>query len=109
MCGCPKATVTWKGPDQKTLTNNGHFSIAYRCGHTDKKNLGEEKMSFSFGDMHTVYNVIILLILLRAFLVYGQEGDNNWGLVHLLKLCEFEHLFYISLLRTPLSRYLMYR
>uniref|UniRef100_A0A672R3G0 non-specific serine/threonine protein kinase n=1 Tax=Sinocyclocheilus grahami TaxID=75366 RepID=A0A672R3G0_SINGR len=27
VCGRPKATVTWKGPDQKTLTNNGHFSI----------------------------------------------------------------------------------
>lgn len=30
VCGRPKATVTWKGPDQNTLTNNGHFSIAYR-------------------------------------------------------------------------------
>ncbi|XP_048086271.1 triple functional domain protein isoform X5 [Alosa alosa] len=29
VCGRPKATVTWKGPDQNTLTNNGHFSIAY--------------------------------------------------------------------------------
>uniref|UniRef100_A0A8C2IWH3 non-specific serine/threonine protein kinase n=1 Tax=Cyprinus carpio TaxID=7962 RepID=A0A8C2IWH3_CYPCA len=29
VCGRPKATVTWKGPDQKTLANNGHFSIAY--------------------------------------------------------------------------------
>uniref|UniRef100_A0A671R0L5 non-specific serine/threonine protein kinase n=1 Tax=Sinocyclocheilus anshuiensis TaxID=1608454 RepID=A0A671R0L5_9TELE len=27
VCGRPKATVTWKGPDQKTLTSNGHFSI----------------------------------------------------------------------------------
>uniref|UniRef100_A0A8C2IST8 non-specific serine/threonine protein kinase n=1 Tax=Cyprinus carpio TaxID=7962 RepID=A0A8C2IST8_CYPCA len=27
VCGRPKATVTWKGPDQKTLANNGHFSI----------------------------------------------------------------------------------
>lgn len=30
VCGRPKATVTWKGPDQKPLANNGHFSIAYR-------------------------------------------------------------------------------
>ncbi|KAL6457019.1 hypothetical protein MHYP_G00339820 [Metynnis hypsauchen] len=29
VCGRPKATITWKGPDQNTLTNNGHFSIAY--------------------------------------------------------------------------------
>uniref|UniRef100_A0A672T5H2 non-specific serine/threonine protein kinase n=1 Tax=Sinocyclocheilus grahami TaxID=75366 RepID=A0A672T5H2_SINGR len=29
VCGRPKATVTWKGPDQKILTNNGHFSVAY--------------------------------------------------------------------------------
>ncbi|XP_051527164.1 triple functional domain protein-like isoform X4 [Myxocyprinus asiaticus] len=29
VCGRPKATVTWKGPDEKTLTSNGHFSIAY--------------------------------------------------------------------------------
>ncbi|XP_046874576.1 triple functional domain protein-like [Hypomesus transpacificus] len=29
VCGRPKATVTWKGPDQSTLTNNGHFSTAY--------------------------------------------------------------------------------
>lgn len=30
VCGRPKAAVTWKGPDQSTLSNNGHFSIAYR-------------------------------------------------------------------------------
>ncbi|MFT7811725.1 triple functional domain protein isoform X1 [Arapaima gigas] len=29
ICGRPRATVTWKGPDQNTLSNNGHFSIAY--------------------------------------------------------------------------------
>lgn len=29
VCGRPKVTITWNGPDQKTLTNNGHFSIAY--------------------------------------------------------------------------------
>ncbi|KAJ8395236.1 hypothetical protein AAFF_G00034380 [Aldrovandia affinis] len=29
VCGRPKATVTWKGPDESTLSNNGHFSIAY--------------------------------------------------------------------------------
>uniref|UniRef100_A0A8B9K8J3 non-specific serine/threonine protein kinase n=1 Tax=Astyanax mexicanus TaxID=7994 RepID=A0A8B9K8J3_ASTMX len=29
VCGRPKATITWKGPYQNTLTNNGHFSIAY--------------------------------------------------------------------------------
>ncbi|XP_017309827.2 triple functional domain protein isoform X3 [Ictalurus punctatus] len=29
VCGRPKAAVTWKGPDQSTLSNNGHFSIAY--------------------------------------------------------------------------------
>uniref|UniRef100_A0A8B9RCJ7 non-specific serine/threonine protein kinase n=1 Tax=Astyanax mexicanus TaxID=7994 RepID=A0A8B9RCJ7_ASTMX len=27
VCGRPKATITWKGPYQNTLTNNGHFSI----------------------------------------------------------------------------------
>lgn len=30
VCGRPKATIMWKGPDQSTLSNNGHFSIAYR-------------------------------------------------------------------------------
>ncbi|XP_067467548.1 triple functional domain protein isoform X1 [Thunnus thynnus] len=29
VCGRPRATVTWKGPNQSNLTNNGHFSIAY--------------------------------------------------------------------------------
>ncbi|XP_029919326.1 triple functional domain protein isoform X2 [Myripristis murdjan] len=29
VCGRPRATVTWKGPNQSSLTNNGHFSIAY--------------------------------------------------------------------------------
>ncbi|KAG5842409.1 hypothetical protein ANANG_G00177350 [Anguilla anguilla] len=29
VCGRPRAVVTWKGPDQNTLSNNGHFSIAY--------------------------------------------------------------------------------
>ncbi|KAM6959163.1 triple functional domain protein [Aplochiton taeniatus] len=29
VCGRPRASVTWKGPSQSSLTNNGHFSIAY--------------------------------------------------------------------------------
>ncbi|XP_028316644.1 triple functional domain protein-like isoform X3 [Gouania willdenowi] len=29
VCGRPRASVTWKGPDQSNLSNNGHFSIAY--------------------------------------------------------------------------------
>ncbi|XP_029587003.1 triple functional domain protein-like [Salmo trutta] len=29
VCGRPKATVTWRGPDQTTLNNNGHHSITY--------------------------------------------------------------------------------
>ncbi|KAG7245183.1 hypothetical protein INR49_023749, partial [Caranx melampygus] len=29
VCGRPRATVTWRGPNQSNLTNNGHFSIAY--------------------------------------------------------------------------------
>ncbi|KAM7372904.1 hypothetical protein PAMP_007797 [Pampus punctatissimus] len=29
VCGRPRATVTWRGPNQNNLTNNGHFSIAY--------------------------------------------------------------------------------
>ncbi|XP_055749749.1 triple functional domain protein isoform X5 [Salvelinus fontinalis] len=29
VCGQPKATVTWRGPDQTILNNNGHHSIAY--------------------------------------------------------------------------------
>lgn len=33
VCGRPKTTVTWKGPDQSMLSNNGHFSIAYRYVH----------------------------------------------------------------------------
>lgn len=30
VCGRPRAAVTWKGPDQSNLTNNGHYSMAYR-------------------------------------------------------------------------------
>lgn len=30
VCGRPRATVTWRGPNQSNLANNGHFSIAYR-------------------------------------------------------------------------------
>uniref|UniRef100_A0A7N6B1E8 non-specific serine/threonine protein kinase n=1 Tax=Anabas testudineus TaxID=64144 RepID=A0A7N6B1E8_ANATE len=29
VCGRPRATVTWKGPNQSNLTSNGHFNIAY--------------------------------------------------------------------------------
>ncbi|KAI4817912.1 hypothetical protein KUCAC02_011284, partial [Chaenocephalus aceratus] len=29
VCGRPRPTVTWKGPDQSNLSNNGHFSSAY--------------------------------------------------------------------------------
>ncbi|XP_037119268.1 triple functional domain protein-like isoform X3 [Syngnathus acus] len=29
VCGRPRAAVTWRGPNQSNLTNNGRFSIAY--------------------------------------------------------------------------------
>ncbi|XP_060915558.1 triple functional domain protein-like isoform X5 [Labrus mixtus] len=29
VCGRPRASVTWKGPNQSNLTNNGHFSTTY--------------------------------------------------------------------------------
>ncbi|XP_053302426.1 triple functional domain protein isoform X2 [Pleuronectes platessa] len=29
VCGRPRAAVTWKGPNQSNLANNGHFSITY--------------------------------------------------------------------------------
>uniref|UniRef100_A0A668AV20 non-specific serine/threonine protein kinase n=1 Tax=Myripristis murdjan TaxID=586833 RepID=A0A668AV20_9TELE len=29
VCGRPRATVTWRGPDNNTLTNNGHYSITH--------------------------------------------------------------------------------
>ncbi|XP_054619202.1 triple functional domain protein isoform X6 [Dunckerocampus dactyliophorus] len=29
VCGRPRATVTWRGPNQSNLTNNGRFSITY--------------------------------------------------------------------------------
>ncbi|XP_026150157.1 triple functional domain protein [Mastacembelus armatus] len=29
VCGRPRATITWRGPDNSTLCNNGHYSITY--------------------------------------------------------------------------------
>uniref|UniRef100_A0A671XK49 non-specific serine/threonine protein kinase n=1 Tax=Sparus aurata TaxID=8175 RepID=A0A671XK49_SPAAU len=29
VCGRPRATVTWRGPDNNTLSNNRHYSITY--------------------------------------------------------------------------------
>uniref|UniRef100_A0A8C8SVY8 Trio Rho guanine nucleotide exchange factor n=1 Tax=Pelusios castaneus TaxID=367368 RepID=A0A8C8SVY8_9SAUR len=29
VCGRPKASITWKGPDQNTLSNDSHYSISY--------------------------------------------------------------------------------
>uniref|UniRef100_M4AGJ1 non-specific serine/threonine protein kinase n=1 Tax=Xiphophorus maculatus TaxID=8083 RepID=M4AGJ1_XIPMA len=29
VCGRPRATVTWRGPNESNLTNNGHVTIAY--------------------------------------------------------------------------------
>ncbi|XP_012819809.1 triple functional domain protein isoform X3 [Xenopus tropicalis] len=29
VCGRPKASITWKGPDHNTLSNDGHYSISY--------------------------------------------------------------------------------
>uniref|UniRef100_A0A3B5BJV3 non-specific serine/threonine protein kinase n=1 Tax=Stegastes partitus TaxID=144197 RepID=A0A3B5BJV3_9TELE len=29
VCGRPRATVTWRGPDNNTLSNNGRYSITY--------------------------------------------------------------------------------
>ncbi|XP_054897787.1 triple functional domain protein isoform X1 [Poeciliopsis prolifica] len=29
VCGRPRATVSWRGPDNSILSNNGHYSITY--------------------------------------------------------------------------------
>ncbi|XP_056142955.1 triple functional domain protein [Lampris incognitus] len=29
VCGRPRAATTWRGPDNSTLSNNGHYSITY--------------------------------------------------------------------------------
>lgn len=29
VCGRPRATVTWRAPDNTTVSNNGHYSITY--------------------------------------------------------------------------------
>ncbi|KAM3614475.1 uncharacterized protein V6R79_014933 [Siganus canaliculatus] len=29
VCGRPRATIIWRGPDNNTLSNNGHYSITY--------------------------------------------------------------------------------
>uniref|UniRef100_A0A7N6BG17 non-specific serine/threonine protein kinase n=1 Tax=Anabas testudineus TaxID=64144 RepID=A0A7N6BG17_ANATE len=29
VCGRPRATVTWRGPDNSTLSSHGHYSITY--------------------------------------------------------------------------------
>uniref|UniRef100_A0A663F8N5 non-specific serine/threonine protein kinase n=1 Tax=Aquila chrysaetos chrysaetos TaxID=223781 RepID=A0A663F8N5_AQUCH len=41
VCGRPKASVTWKGPDHNTLSNDGHHSISYRYSNFD---LGEASL-----------------------------------------------------------------
>uniref|UniRef100_A0A8C0BQ14 non-specific serine/threonine protein kinase n=1 Tax=Buteo japonicus TaxID=224669 RepID=A0A8C0BQ14_9AVES len=41
VCGRPKASVTWKGPDHNTLSNDGHHSISYRYSSFD---LGEASL-----------------------------------------------------------------
>uniref|UniRef100_A0A672UQV1 non-specific serine/threonine protein kinase n=1 Tax=Strigops habroptila TaxID=2489341 RepID=A0A672UQV1_STRHB len=41
VCGRPKASVTWKGPDHNTLSNDGHHSISYRYSNSD---LGEASL-----------------------------------------------------------------
>ncbi len=30
VCGRPRATITWRGPDNNTLSNDGHYSITFR-------------------------------------------------------------------------------
>lgn len=30
VCGRPKASITWKGPEHNTLSNDGRYSISYR-------------------------------------------------------------------------------
>uniref|UniRef100_A0AAQ5XDY0 non-specific serine/threonine protein kinase n=1 Tax=Amphiprion ocellaris TaxID=80972 RepID=A0AAQ5XDY0_AMPOC len=29
VCGRPRASITWRGPDSNTLSNNGHYNITY--------------------------------------------------------------------------------
>ncbi|XP_041422127.1 triple functional domain protein isoform X2 [Xenopus laevis] len=41
VCGRPKASITWKGPDHNTLCNDGHYSISYSdLGEATLKILG---------------------------------------------------------------------
>uniref|UniRef100_A0AAR2JYI3 non-specific serine/threonine protein kinase n=1 Tax=Pygocentrus nattereri TaxID=42514 RepID=A0AAR2JYI3_PYGNA len=37
VCGRPKATITWKGPEENMLTNNGHFILTISSGDDDEK------------------------------------------------------------------------
>ncbi|MEQ2219046.1 hypothetical protein XENOCAPTIV_011831 [Xenoophorus captivus] len=37
VCGRPRATITWRGPNESNLTNNGHFSIT--CSDTGEATL----------------------------------------------------------------------
>ncbi|XP_047238807.1 triple functional domain protein-like isoform X4 [Girardinichthys multiradiatus] len=37
VCGQPRTTITWRGPNESNLTNNGHFSIT--CSDTGEATL----------------------------------------------------------------------
>uniref|UniRef100_A0A7N6AZL6 non-specific serine/threonine protein kinase n=1 Tax=Anabas testudineus TaxID=64144 RepID=A0A7N6AZL6_ANATE len=77
VCGRPRATVTWRGPDNSTLSSHGHYSITYsETGEAALRVLG---VSLEDSGVYTCVatNVAGSVTSSASLRVSGIPGDDN--------------------------------
>ncbi|KAM4706382.1 triple functional domain protein [Rhinophrynus dorsalis] len=107
VCGRPKATMTWKGPEHNILSNDGHYSIAYsELGEATLKIVGVTTEDdgvytcIAANDMGTVSSSSSLRVLgpgsdgLRVIwkdnfdVAYSEVAELGRGRFSVVKKCE---------------------
>uniref|UniRef100_A0A6Q2ZJB0 non-specific serine/threonine protein kinase n=1 Tax=Esox lucius TaxID=8010 RepID=A0A6Q2ZJB0_ESOLU len=103
VCGRPKATITWKGPDQTSLTTNGHHSIAYRTAGSCCLETGEATLRIvgvsseddgiytcvATNNLGSVTSSASLRVLGEAASARtdGEEEGDRWNVGCILSVC----------------------
>ena len=77
VCGRPRATVTWQGPDNNTLSNNRHYSITYRWQHVSWLSLMFEfKTQYTrslHDEKHEVHHEALILRYLKFYEMFAVK------------------------------------
>lgn len=80
MCGRPRATVTWRGPDNGTLSNSSRFSVTYRSFML--------LYYYSLGPTPTppFFGALLHLFIFSFKLLINRREKNNTKIIFLIIL-----------------------